>query len=142
MKKDYFIFWANMPGLVLGLYYCLSILPFLSKKVNIIIEKYKVVVLVIIIIVITVITITFTVYPLYHSQRKRTSVIIIITKKHSVTFIPVLLKCTYSLIYLFTLFIFLPIFFIHQFIMLSIHSNIHNIYNIYVYNRTLHQTRV
>ena len=33
MKKDYFIFWANMPGLVLGLYYCLSILPFLSKKV-------------------------------------------------------------------------------------------------------------
>ena len=34
MKKDYFIFWANMPGLVLGLYYCLSILPFLSKKVN------------------------------------------------------------------------------------------------------------
>jgi hypothetical protein len=60
MKKDYFIFWANMPGLVLGLYYCLSILPFLSKKVNIIIEKYKVVVVVII-------TIIITVYLFYHS---------------------------------------------------------------------------
>ena len=34
MKKDFFIFWANMPGLVWGLYYVISVIPFLTKKVG------------------------------------------------------------------------------------------------------------
>ena len=34
MKRDYFIFWGNMPGLVLGLFYAVSVLPFLCKKVQ------------------------------------------------------------------------------------------------------------
>ena len=34
MKRDYFIFWGNMPGLVLGLFYAISVLPFLCKKVQ------------------------------------------------------------------------------------------------------------
>ena len=119
-----------MPGLVLGLYYCLSILPFLSKKVHIIIEKYNVVVVIIIAIIITVHLIYRFWAKMYFSNYNY------YWKTLRYFYSCVINALIHSFIYVLYLFI------IHQFIMLSIHSNIYNICNIYVYNRTLHRTRV
>jgi hypothetical protein len=35
MRRDYFIFWSNATGLGCGFFYCISVLPLLSRKVQI-----------------------------------------------------------------------------------------------------------